>query len=183
MRHQNSGRKFDRDGSSRDAMFRNLAANLFTHERIETTVQKAKELRRIAEPLITQVARLGADANAATVSDPKIAAERLALKREIGSYLPRWQVRIVEGQAERIDVTEHLFREIAPRFIGRKGGYTRILKTGFRRGDNAEMCLIELVVRDPKVGAKTALSLSPVTGAVRPEAPKSRSAEEPPAAV
>jgi large subunit ribosomal protein L17 len=172
MRHQNSGRKFDRDGSSRDAMFRNLAANLFTHERIETTVQKAKELRRI-----------GADANAATVSDPKIAAERLALKREIGSYLPRWQVRIVEGQAERIDVTEHLFREIAPRFIGRKGGYTRILKTGFRRGDNAEMCLIELVVRDPKVGAKTAVSVSPVTEAVRAEAPKSRSAEEPPAAV
>lgn len=121
--------------------------------------------------------------SAATISDPAVAAARLALKRSIGSYLPHAQVRIVEGQAERIDVIEHLFREIAPRFVGRNGGYTRILKTGFRRGDNAEMCLIELVVRDPRVGAKTAVSVSPVTEAVRAEAPKSRSAEEPPAAV
>lgn len=179
MRHQNSGRKFDRDGSSRNAMFRNLAANLLVHERIETTVPKAKELRGIAEKLITRVARFGADANAETVSDPKVAAARLALKRDIGSFLPRIGTRIVEGQLERVDVVEHLFREIAPRFVGRKGGYTRILKTRNRRGDNAEMCLIELVVRDPKVGAKTAVTVSPVTEAVRAEAPRSRSAEEP----
>ncbi len=179
MRHQNSGRKFDRDGSSRDAMFRNLAANLFAHERIETTVPKAKELRGIAEKIITRVARFGADANAETVSDPKVAAARLALKRDLGSFLPRIGSRVVEGQVERIDVVEHLFREIAPRFVGRKGGYTRILKTRNRRGDNAEMCLIELVVRDPKVGAKTAVTVSPVTEAVRAEAPRSRSAEEP----
>ena len=179
MRHHNAGRKFDRDGSSREAMFKNLAANLFAHERIETTVPKAKELRRVAERLICRAARLGADVNAETLSDPKAAAARLALKREIGSFLPRWRVRIVEGQAERIDVVEHLFRELAPRFVGRNGGYTRILKTRNRRGDNAEMCLIELVVRDPKVGAKAAVTAAPVAEAVRAEAPKSRNAEEP----
>ena len=180
MRHQTAGRKFDRDGASRTAMFKNLVANLFAHERIETTVPKAKELRRIAERMITRAARLGAAVNAETVADPKVAAARLALKRDLKSELPRWRERIVDGELERIDVVEHLFREIAPRFLERKGGYTRILKTRNRRGDNAELALIELVERDPRVGRKAApapvaadAGVS-VDSAVRAEAPKPR---------
>jgi large subunit ribosomal protein L17 len=180
MRHQNAGRKFDRDGASRAAMFKNLVANLFAHERIETTVPKAKELRRVAERIITRAARLGAVVNAETIEDPKVAADRLALKRDLKSLLPRWRERIVDGELERIDVVEHLFREIAPRFLDRKGGYTRILRTRNRRGDNAELAYIELVDRDPRVGRKAAPA--PVTtdagvsvdSAVRAEAPKSR---------
>ena len=184
MRHQNAGRKFDRDGSSRTAMFKNLVANLFAHERIETTVPKAKELRRIAERMITRAARLGAVVNAETVEDPKLAAQRLAVKRDLKSSLPRWRERVVDGQLERIDVVEHLFREIAPRFIGRDGGYTRILRTRNRRGDNAELAYIELVTRDPRVGRK-AVPAAPAADAgvsvdspVRAEAPRSRTEGE-----
>ena len=133
MRHANSGRKFDRDGSSRAAMFKNLVANLFAHERIETTVPKAKEVRRIAERMIAKVSALGENANKADLQDVKAQAERLALKRSIGSSLPRWRERFVNGEVERIDVIEHLFRDIAPRFVNRHGGYTRILKTRDRK--------------------------------------------------
>jgi large subunit ribosomal protein L17 len=183
MRHLNSGRKFDRDGSNRTAMFKNLVANLFANERIETTVPRAKEVRRIAERLITRAAHLGTDVNAAVISDPKVAARRLALKRQMEMYLPRWGERLVNGEPERIDVVEHLFREIAPRFVGRPGGYTRILKTRYRRGDNAELAFLELVTRDPRVGktkaapvetSAAAESTSVVGDAVRAEAPKSR---------
>lgn len=175
MRHLNAGRKFDRNGSNRTAMFRNLVANLFAHERIETTVPKAKELRRIAERMITRAARLGADANAPELTG-NAAERRLALKRQIASELPRYTERWVDGELERIDVTEHLFREIAPRFVGRPGGYTRILRTRHRRGDNAEMAFIELVQRDPRVGRTKALDTteSQPLEAVRADAPRSR---------
>lgn len=173
MRHRNAGRKFDRDGSDRAAMFKNLVANLFAHERIETTVPKAKEVRRIAERMITRAARFGADANNATVSDPAVAARRLAAKRLLASRLPQWGERLVNGEPERIDVVEHLFREIAPRFVNRPGGYTRILRTRFRKGDNAEMAILELVERDPKVGKARGPA---VEEAVRTEAPKERRA-------
>jgi large subunit ribosomal protein L17 len=118
MRHANAGRKFDRDGSSRAAMFKNLVANLFAHERIETTVPKAKELRRIAERFITRAARLGPDVNAETPSSPE--ARRPSSRPQAPDRLgapPRWRERLVDGEVERIDVVEHLFREIAPRFI------------------------------------------------------------------
>jgi large subunit ribosomal protein L17 len=172
MRHLNAGRKFDRDGSSRAAMFKNLVANLFANERIETTVPKAKEVRRIAERLITRAARLGADVNAVTLA-PDAAAKRLALKRSIGSVLPQWGERLVNGEPERIDVVEHLFREIAPRYLKRPGGYTRILKTRNRRGDNAEMAIIELVDRNLNVG-KAVVTADSV---VRSAAPRSRKTE------
>jgi large subunit ribosomal protein L17 len=181
MRHLNAGRKFDRDGSSRAAMFKNLVANLFVNERVETTVPKAKELRRIAERLITRAARLGPEAAKAEVT-PAVAAKRLALKRSIATTLPRWGERLVEGEPERVDVVEHLFREIAPRFIGRPGGYTRILRTRNRRGDNAEMAIIELVVRDPRVGKRRAAPAStdapPVEQVVRSAEPRSRKEDE-----
>lgn len=177
MRHANSGRKFDRDGSSRAAMFKNLVANLFAHERIETTVPKAKEVRRIAERMIAKVSALGENANKADIQDPKALSQRLALKRSIGSYLPQWRERFINGEVERIDVIEHLFREIAPRFVNRHGGYTRILKTRNRRGDNAELAIIELVERNPNVGKHPAPISSPASGddVVRSSAPKTRS--------
>jgi large subunit ribosomal protein L17 len=179
MRHQNAGRKFDRDGSSRTAMFKNLVANLFAHERIETTVPKAKELRRIAERMITRAARLGRRGERRDRGGPE--ARRAAPRAQArSSSLPRWRERVVDGQLERIDVVEHLFREIAPRFIGRNGGYTRILKTRNRRGDNAELAYIELVNRDPRVGRKAVpVAAAPDAGVsvdspVRAEAPRSR---------
>ena len=174
MRHANAGRKFDRDGSSRAAMFKNLVANLFANERIETTVPKAKELRRIAERLITRAARFGADANNADAT-PAVVARRLATKRSIASVLPQWGERLVNGEPERIDVVEHLFREIAPRYVNRQGGYTRILKTRNRRGDNAEMAIIELVDRNTSVGKATGDATGVQT--VRSTEPRSRKAE------
>lgn len=144
MRHQNLGRKFDRNSSNREAMFKNLVANLFAHGRIETTVPKAKEVRRIAERMITRVTRLGAIATAADLK-PGDAAKRLALKRDLGKCLPRYSERTIDGGVERLDTVEHLFREVAPKFATRPGGYTRIVKTRNRRGDNAEMALLMLV--------------------------------------
>jgi large subunit ribosomal protein L17 len=166
MRHANMGRKFDRNASSRRAMFRNLVANLFAHGQIETTVPKAKETRRIAERIITRAKRLGTD-----VANPDLsgeaAARRLAVKRELAKFLPRFSERLVDGEAERLDVVEHLFREIAPQYLGRPGGYTRIVKTRNRRGDNAEMALLMLVGFE-----KPGRAAAPVAEAVRASAPK-----------
>jgi large subunit ribosomal protein L17 len=118
MRHRNKGRALSRTSSHRKATLRNLATSLFRHERIETTTAKAKELRPYAERLIT-LARRG-----------DLHSRRLA-------------ARSVSDRA----VLGKLFDDIAPRFAARPGGYTRILKTGTRRGDAAEMALIELVER------------------------------------
>jgi len=144
MRHLNTGRKFDRNTSSRTAMFGNMVANLFAHGQIETTIPKAKEVRRIAERVITRARRLGPDVASAEVS-PQFAARRLALKRDLARDLPRFSERLRDGVAERIDVIEVLFREIAPRYLQRPGGYTQIFRLGNRRGDNAEMALLRLV--------------------------------------
>ena len=147
MRHQNAGRKFDRNTSSRRAMFRNLTANLVLHERIETTDAKAKELRRVAERLITKARRLGEAAYSPQekLSD-KDKARRLATKRLIADFIPRWGTRTETGGVQKkVDLVEKVLLDLAKRFKDRPGGYTRIVKLGQRRGDNAPLALIELV--------------------------------------
>jgi len=126
MRHMNSGRQLSRTSSHRKAMFKNMAASLIKHELIRTTVPKAKELRRVAEPLIT----LG--------KEPTLANRRLAFDR-----------------LRDRDVVTKLFNDLGPRFKERPGGYLRILKFGLRQGDAAPMALIELVDR-PDAGADEA---------------------------
>ena len=118
MRHRESGRKLNRNSSHRKAMFRNMAVSLIEHEMIKTTLPKAKELRRIAEPLIT-MAKID-----------NVAKRRLAFSR----------------LRDRNIVTK-LFNELGPRYKERPGGYLRILKCGFRAGDKAAMAIVELVDR------------------------------------
>jgi large subunit ribosomal protein L17 len=152
MRHRNIGRKFDRDGSSRRAMFRNLAANLILHEKVQTTDAKAKELRRVAERLITKAMRLG---DVAFTPQSELSAgdqaKRLHAQRQVAAYIPRFMTRTEKGGAtKQVDIVEKLFVDLAKRFKGRPGGYTRIVKFGPRRGDNAPMSMIELVGESPK---------------------------------
>jgi large subunit ribosomal protein L17 len=159
MRHLKAGRKFDRNASSRRAMFRNLAANLILHERIETTDAKAKELRRVAERLVTKAARLGKVAytrpSELSESDK---AKRLHATRQVGSFVGRFGTRTLPGgDYVRVDLVEKLFTDLAKRFEGRPGGYTRVIKLGARRGDGAQMAVIEWVVRnDPSAAAFSA---------------------------
>ncbi len=147
MRHKNSGRKFDRNTSHRRAMFRNLTANLILHEKIETTDAKAKELRRVAERLITKARRLGEVSYTPQVElNDTQKARRLAVQRAISAYIPRWGTRIEKGgDSKKVDLVEKVMVDLAKRFSERNGGYTRIIKFGPRRGDNAPMSLIELV--------------------------------------
>jgi large subunit ribosomal protein L17 len=128
-------------------MFRNLAANLILNEKIETTDAKAKELRRVAERLITKAIRLG---EVAYTPFDKLSevdkGRRLATKRLLGAYLPRWGTRTEKGGGEtRVDLVEKVLLDLAKRFKSRAGGYTRIVKLGPRRGDNAPICFIEFV--------------------------------------
>ncbi|HOP22355.1 MAG TPA: 50S ribosomal protein L17 [Gammaproteobacteria bacterium] len=118
MRHRKSGRQLNRNSSHRKAMFKNMAASLFEHELIKTTLPKAKELRRVAEPLIT------------ISKNDSVANRRLAFSR-LG----------------RKDVVKKLFEELGSRYEKRPGGYLRILKCGYRSGDNAPMAYVELVDR------------------------------------
>jgi len=118
MRHRNGLRKLNRTSSHRQAMFRNMANSLLQHEVIKTTLPKAKELRRVVEPLIT----LG--------KKPSLSNRRLAFDR-----------------LRDRDMVGKLFNDLGPRFAARNGGYLRILKCGFRDGDNAPMALVELVDR------------------------------------
>ena len=118
MRHRKSGRHLNRTSSHRKAMFRNMAVSLIEHEIIKTTVAKAKELRRVAEPLITL-------AKEDTVANRRLAFDRTRSKAAVGK----------------------LFTELGPRYRDRPGGYTRILKIGFRAGDSAPVAYMELVDR------------------------------------
>ena len=148
MRHRKDGRQFARNTSHRRAMFRNLAANLFTHERIVTTDAKAKELRRVAERLISKAKRLGPVAHTpqAELSDAD-KARRLHVQRQLAAFLPRFGVER-DGSTKR-DLVEKVLVDLSKRFAGRPGGYTRIIKLGNRRGDNAAMSVIELVDAPP----------------------------------
>ncbi|HLV65789.1 MAG TPA: 50S ribosomal protein L17 [Polyangiaceae bacterium] len=146
MRHRKAGRQFSRNTSHRRAMFRALTANLVAHERIETTEAKAKELRRVAERLITRAMRLGPIAY--TPHDrlsPEERVRREAAQRKVGEFLRRFAVVRKDGQDQKIDLLEKVFVDLTVRFNGRPGGYTRIIKLGRRRGDNAPMSLIEFV--------------------------------------
>jgi len=147
MRHRNAGRQFSRNTSHRKAMFRALTANLVAHERIETTDAKAKELKRVAERLITHAVRLG---DVAFTPQDKLSAadkaKRQAAQQHMGRFLRRFAVVKQSGEDVKIDLVEKVFLDLARRFKGRPGGYTRIIKLGHRRGDNAPMALIEFVV-------------------------------------
>ncbi len=149
MRHLKSGRKFDRSASSRRAMFRNLAANLILHERIETTDAKAKELRRVAEKLVTKATRLGKVAFTPQAElTPADKAKRLHATRLVGSFISRFGAKTLPGgEIEKVDLVEKVFTDLARRFEGRPGGFTRIVKLGPRKGDGAHMALIEWVVK------------------------------------
>ena len=118
MRHRHSGRQLNRNSSHRKAMFRNMSNSLFQHELIRTTLPKAKELRRFAEPLIT------------LSKTDSVANRRLAFDR-----------------TRDRDMVTKLFNELGPRYNDRPGGYVRILKAGFRAGDKAPMAYVELVDR------------------------------------
>ena len=123
MRHGNSGRKFDRDTSSRRAMLRNLAANLILHERIQTTDAKAKELRRVAERLITKARRLGTVAySPQSELSAEDKAKRLAASRLIAAYVPRFGVRVKGDETQRVDLVEKVLVDLAKRFSERNGG-------------------------------------------------------------
>jgi len=118
MRHRKSGRQLNRNSSHRKAMFKNMSASLFEHEMIRTTLAKAKELRGKAEPLIT------------LAKNDSVANRRLAFAR-----------------LRNREIVSKLFEELGPRYQSRPGGYLRILKCGFRPGDNAPMAIVELVDR------------------------------------
>jgi large subunit ribosomal protein L17 len=136
-------------------MFRALTANLVAHERIETTDAKAKELRRVAERLITRAIRLGPIAYT-PYAELSLAdrARRQAAVQRVGQFLRRFAV-IPDGEGtKKVDLVEKLFLDLAKRFQERKGGYTRIIKLGRRRGDNAPMSLIEFV--EPGAGTQAA---------------------------
>jgi large subunit ribosomal protein L17 len=154
MRHRKAGRKFGRNTSHRRAMFRNMVGNLVLHERIETTEAKAKELRRIAERLVTRATRLQDDltVDTSTLAEDerkRVLAARAHAQRQVARFLPRRAVRTLsEGEEEEVDLVHKLFHEIAPRFVTRKGGYTRVIKMVNRRGDNAPMAMIEFVDDD-----------------------------------
>src|ERR1043165_4198056 len=138
MRHKNQGRKFGRNTPHRKAMFRALTANLVLHERIETTDAKAKELRRIAERLVSRAIRLG---DVAFTPNDKLSpadkAKRLAAERQIGSFLRRFAAIETDEESRKVDLVEKVLIDLAKRFQGRPGGYTRIVKIGKRRGDAA----------------------------------------------
>ena len=127
MRHQKAGRKFNRTSAHREAMFRNMAASLIKHGLIKTTLPKAKELRRVAEPLIT----LG---KVDGVANRRLAFSRLRDKEAVGT----------------------LFTTLGPRYQARPGGYLRIRKCVFRAGDNAPMAYVELVDRPEQAAAADA---------------------------
>jgi len=141
MRHHKSGRKLNRTSSHREAMFRNMAVSLLRHEQIVTTLPKAKELRRVAEPLIT----LG---KTATLANRRVAYSRLRDREIVGK----------------------LFDDLGLRFKERNGGYLRILKTGYRAGDSAPMALVQLVELSKISAESGAEAAAPLAGEAKGKA-------------
>ena len=131
MRHRKAGRRLNRNAAHRKAMLGNLAVSLFRHEQIKTTLPKAKELRRVAEPLITL-------AKVASVANRRAAFARLGEREIVGK----------------------LFDDLGPHFADRPGGYLRILKCGYRAGDNAPMAYVQLVGREIGVEAAETVEAS-----------------------
>ena len=125
MRHRNTGRNLSRTSAHRAALMKNLASSLFKHEVIKTTLPKAKELRKVAEPLITK-------AKNDSVANRRLVFDRLRDREMVGK----------------------LFNELGPRYKTRPGGYLRILKCGYRAGDSAPMAIVELVDRPEHAGAE-----------------------------
>jgi len=126
-------------------MLRALTANLVLHEKIETTDAKAKEVRRVAERLITKARRLGETAYTAHDKlDAKARVRRLAVERQIAAYIPK-PFAVKEEGGEKINLVEKVLVDLAKRFKDRPGGYTRTIKFGPRRGDGAPMVGLELV--------------------------------------
>lgn len=146
MRHQKSGRKLNRTSSHREAMFRNMAVSLLRHEQLVTTLPKAKELRRVAEPLITL-------AKSATLANRRLAYSRLRDREMVGK----------------------LFDDLGVRFKDRPGGYLRILKTGLRRGDAAPMALVQLTERTAVAAAEAAPAEAAESKPKKKSAPRKKS--------
>lgn len=149
MRHQKAGRKLGRTRSQRKAMYKSMLASIIAHEKIETTTPKAKELRPLAEKLIT----LGKRGD-------------LHARRQVLSLIPDRKI------------VHKLFAEIAPRYENRHGGYTRIIRTGFRPGDNAPLSIIEFVTEGAQVKKKKAKKQK-AEPKVSPEAKQKKAAAEP----
>ena len=149
MRHRKSGRHLNRDSAHRKAMFRNLAVSLIEHEMIRTTVPKAKELRRVAEPLITL-------AKNDTVANRRLAFRRTGSKAAVGK----------------------LFSELGPRYADRPGGYTRIVRAGHRAGDAAPVAVMELVHRPDRSFDEEPIEDEEQTPAAVPQAEATAGAED-----
>jgi len=149
MRHQKSGRKLNRTSSHREAMFKNMTASLIQHEEIRTTLPKAKELRRVAEPLITL-------AKVSSVANRRLAYARLRDRDAVGK----------------------LFDVLGVRYKNRPGGYLRILKFGFRAGDTAPMALVQLVDR-PETAAEASPEAAAEAASAKKVAKKAVTAKKP----
>ncbi len=139
MRHRVSGRRLGRDTAHRNALRKNLIAELITHEQVLTTEAKARMLRPAAEKIITMAKR-------GLVKGEKDPANTIHARRLVAARIARFRQAVDEdGAVEDVDVVKKLFDDIAPRFADRPGGYTRMVKIGKRSGDNADMALLMLV--------------------------------------
>ena len=141
MRHCKTGRKFGRTSSHRKAMFRNMSISLIKHEAIKTTLPKAKELRGHVEPLISLARKEIKLRQTLDVSTTEFKAKSVALRKQAFNGL------------RNSAAVKKLFEELAPRYLARPGGYTRVLKCGYRFGDKAPMAFIEFVDRPIEVSA------------------------------
>lgn len=135
MRHRVAGKKLNRSSGQRKALRRNMVTALFYHERIETTEAKAKAIRGQAEKLISLAKR-------GLAAEQEDSARGVHARRLAAGRIDRW---VTEPDGTRVDILTKLFEDIAPRYVDRPGGYTRIFKLGPRRGDAAPMVLLELV--------------------------------------